>query len=123
MRFEVRGAIYNAAVKRMASGKNVTFLNVGNPHGLGQKPITFMRQVMALVMAPFMLEDPRVVSAFPQDAVARAKKYLACIKGGVGAYTDSRGNAGVIEEISAFLQRRDGIGASPSNVFLTNGAR
>ena len=49
MKFEVRGAIYNAAVKRMAEGKNVLFLNVGNPHALNQKPLTFMRQVLALI--------------------------------------------------------------------------
>ena len=33
MKFEVRGAIYNAAMKRMEAGKPVLFLNVGNPHG------------------------------------------------------------------------------------------
>lgn len=27
----------------------VIFTNVGNPHALGQKPLTFIRQVFALV--------------------------------------------------------------------------
>jgi glutamate--glyoxylate aminotransferase len=43
-------------------------------------------------------------------------------QGGLGAYSDSRGNAGVLAEISDFLQERDGFGAPPSNLFLTNGA-
>ena len=122
MKFEVRGAIYNAAVKRMAEGKNVLFLNVGNPHALNQKPLTFMRQVLALCMAPFLLDDPRVASAFPPDAIARAKKYLSMVKGGLGAYSDSRGNPGVIGEISDFLVRRDGVAPQPNSIFLTNGA-
>jgi len=122
MKFEVRGAIYDAAMKRSAAGKPVLFLNVGNPHALGQKPITFMRQVLSLVMAPSLMEDPRTASAFPSDAIARAKKYLAMMTGGVGAYSDSRGNGGVIEEIGQFLVRRDGIPPAPNTIFLTNGA-
>jgi glutamate--glyoxylate aminotransferase len=122
MRFAVRGAIYYAAMKRMQAGKPVTFLNVGNPHELGQKPITFIRQVLALTMAPFLLNDPRASAAFPPDAIARAKKYLGMISGGLGAYSDSRGNAGVIDEICAFLLRRDGVPATPSTIFMTNGA-
>ncbi len=48
-------------------------------------------QVLALCTAPFLLDRPDVGSIFPADAIARAKKLLAAFKGGVGAYTDSRG--------------------------------
>lgn len=47
--YAVRGELYAAAQARVKAGKEVIFTNVGNPHGLGQKPVTFIRQVFALV--------------------------------------------------------------------------
>lgn len=44
----------------MDEGKEVIFTNVGNPHGLGQKPITFIRHVMALVSAPDLMEKSQI---------------------------------------------------------------
>ncbi|CBJ25743.1 nicotinanamine aminotransferase A [Ectocarpus siliculosus] len=120
--YAVRGEIYLAATERIKAGKEVIFTNVGNPHGLGQKPLTFLRQVMALVMAPFLLEDPRVSDMFPGDAIARAREYLVHVKGGFGAYSDSKGNPYVRQEVCDFIERRDGHRTSPDNIFLTNGA-
>ena len=74
------------------TGKEVIYTNVGNPQALGQIPLTFNRQVMCLLMAPFLIDNPKVTSLFPPDVVARAKLYLSHIKGGLGAYSDSRGN-------------------------------
>lgn len=54
---------------------------------------------MALVMAPFLLEDPRVHDMFPGDAIARAREYLVHVKGGFGAYSDSKGNPFVRQEV------------------------
>lgn len=54
---------------------------------------------MALVMAPFLLEDPRVSDMFPGDAIARAREYLVHVKGGFGAYSDSKGNPFVRQEV------------------------
>lgn len=48
-------------------------------------------QVLALCVAPFLLEHPDVRRMFPTDAITRAKKLLDSFSGGVGAYTDSRG--------------------------------
>lgn len=81
-RYDVRGEIYLAAVKRAEQGKEVIYTNVGNPHAVGQKPLTFGRQVMALLMAPFLFEDPEALKLFPPDAVARAKLYQSKLKGG-----------------------------------------
>jgi hypothetical protein len=75
-KYEVRGEIYLAAVKRAQSGKEVIYTNVGNPHALGQTPLTFPRQVLSLMMSPFLLKDPRVLQLFPSDAIERAKLYL-----------------------------------------------
>lgn len=41
--------------------------------------------------------------------------------GAVGAYTDSRGNAGVRQEVADFIQRRDGYPSNPEHIFLTGG--
>lgn len=112
----------------------IVFTNVGNPHALGQKPLTFPRQVsihpllpaillfilpfafplippqqvVALCQAPFLLDDPNVGLLFPADAIARAKHYLSLTSGGLGAYSDSRGLPGVRKEVAEFIQRRDG---------------
>ena len=114
----------------------IIFTNVGNPHALGQKPLTFPRQVVALCQAPFLLDNPNVGMIFPADAIARAKHYLSLTSGGLGmsllsiylltiakackskkhfcfnlllgAYSDSRGLPGVRKEVAEFIQRRDG---------------
>lgn len=57
---------------------------------------------------PFLVDDPRTKELFPEDAIARAKKLLASFKGGVGAYTDSRGNPLIRDEVAEFIARRDG---------------
>ena len=62
----------------------IIFTNVGNPHALGQKPLTFPRQVVALCQAPFLLDNPNVGMIFPADAIARAKHYLSLTSGGLG---------------------------------------
>ena len=121
-RYEVRGEIYLAAVKRTQQGKEVIYTNVGNPHALGQKPLTFNRQVMALLMAPFLLENPNVTTMFAPDAIARAKNYLSHIKGGLGAYSDSKGNPYIRGEIAKFISEQHGVISDPENIFISNGA-
>lgn len=66
-------------------------------------------QVIALCAAPFLLDDPNVSLLFPPDAIERARKLLASFgTGGVGGYTDSRGNILVRSEVADFIQNRDG---------------
>eukprot|EP00605_Chrysophyceae_sp_TOSAG23-4_P001897 GSChrysophyteH1.ASY1.ANO1.2095.1 assembled CDS len=119
---DVRGEIYLAAVKRTQEGKEVIYTNVGNPHALGTQPITFGRQVLSLMMAPFLMEDPNIHNMFPSDAIARAKQYLKVMKGGLGAYTDSKGNPYVRQEIANFIERTSGVPSNPNNIFISNGA-
>lgn len=121
-RYEVRGEIYLAATKRAQEGKEVIYLNVGNPQALGQKPLTFNRQVLALVTAPFLLESPDVHKLFPQDAIERAKVYLKHVKGGIGAYSDSIGNAFIRKEIASFIEAQSGFPANIDHIYITNGA-
>jgi glutamate--glyoxylate aminotransferase len=102
------GELFLRASELQKEGKKIIFAHVGNPHALGQKPLTFPRQVMALCQAPFLMDNPHVGLLFPSDAIARAKEYLAMNPGGVGAYSDAKGILGVRQEIADFILERDG---------------
>lgn len=120
--YAVRGRIYKEAAARQAAGKEVILTNTGNPQALGQKPISFMRQVLALVNYPELLDRPEAAQLFPADALARARTYVENIPGGTGAYQDSRGNGFIRGEVAAFIAARDGHPAEPDNIFLSDGA-
>lgn len=104
--------------------EKIVACNIGNPHELGQQPITFFRQVLALCQYPALLDHPNAASIFPADAIARARKYLTAIGSGTGAYTNSKGLPVVREEVSRFIAQRDGSKdlTSVDNIFLTDGA-
>lgn len=94
--------------------------NIGNPHYLDQKPLTWIRQGLALVTCPELLEHK---SLFPADIMERSRFLLSHIKGGVGAYTESQGLPIVRETVCKFIQERDKSGPlSVNEVFLSNGA-
>lgn len=120
--YAVRGELYLRASELQKEGKKIIFTNVGNPHALGQKPLTFPRQVVALCQAPFLLDDPNVGLVFAADAIARVKHYLSLTSGGLGAYSDSRGLPGIRKEVAEFIERRDGYPSDPELIFLTDGA-
>jgi len=122
-KYGVRGEIFQRAQELTQQGHPITFTSVGNPHQLKQQPLTFVRQVVALCAAPFLMDDPVIVAAFPEDAVARAKRYLKALRGGLGSYQDSKGNPELCSEICDFIEHRDaGYRPDPVNIFMTNGA-
>ena len=43
--YAVRGEIVQIAAQLASEGKKIIYCNIGNPQSLGQKPITFFRQV------------------------------------------------------------------------------
>ncbi|GBG31915.1 Alanine aminotransferase 1 [Hondaea fermentalgiana] len=95
--------------------------NIGNPQSLGQKPISFTRQVLSLVMNPELMKD-RSTTSYPSDTYERAEQYLDAI-GSIGAYSESQGVRLVREEIAAFISERDGgVRAHSQDLFLTAGA-
>ncbi|CAI7789462.1 unnamed protein product [Closterium sp. NIES-54] len=120
--YAVRGELYLRAAQLQAEGKEIIFTNVGNPHSLGQKPMTFPRLVLALAEAPFLMDNHETAKLFPEDAIARAKKYLSFTTGGIGAYSDSRGLAGIRKEVAEFIAKRDGFPSDPDKIYLTDGA-
>ncbi|CAE7189791.1 unnamed protein product, partial [Rhizoctonia solani] len=94
--------------------------NIGNPQqkGLDQKPITFTRQVAALLEYPELMEKGKDI--FPADAIARAKELYDEI-GSIGAYSHSQGVPFIRNNTNLFAER-DGHPADPSQIFLTAGA-
>lgn len=121
-KYDVRGEIYLAAVERAKSGKEVIYTNVGNPHALGEKPLSFNRQVLSLLMSPDLIENPAAEALFAPDAIIRARGYQSKLNGGVGAYQDSKGNAFIRQEIADFISGVSGQPSDPATIFISNGA-
>lgn len=100
--------------------KKVVKANIGDCHATGQKPITFIRQVLALVTFPdLLMKSPD----FPEDAKKRAKRILAACRGGsIGSYSESPGLLSIREDICAYIQKRDGHPSSPNDIVMSTGA-
>lgn len=129
MQYAVRGPIVIRAAeleKELQGGKNLPFeqvirANIGDAHAMGQKPITFVREVTSLALTPqLMTSHP---SLFSNDAVERTKEILATAHGGsAGAYTDSVGLPAVTKDITDYITKRDGYPALQENIFVGTGA-
>lgn len=100
--------------------KSVLKANIGDCHAMGQVPITFIRQVLALISYTPLLDDPK----FPEDVKKRAREILAGCRGGsVGSYTDSPGIEIIRKHVAEYIQRRDGgIPCDWQDVVLSAGA-
>ncbi|KAJ2097382.1 alanine transaminase, partial [Coemansia sp. S100] len=134
MEYAVRGAIPIRAEKlreqlKTHPGslpfKQITACNIGNPQQLEQKPLTFLRQVSALMeytdlLSPQMIDTTRKL--FPEDAIERARRNLSYVGNAVGAYTQSLGIYEVRQDVARFIEERDGFPSSPDNICLTSGA-
>uniref|UniRef100_A0A8C3I189 Alanine aminotransferase 1 n=1 Tax=Chrysemys picta bellii TaxID=8478 RepID=A0A8C3I189_CHRPI len=126
--YAVRGPILTRAVEleeELRQGVKKPFTevikaNIGDAHAMGQRPITFLRQVSALCLYPELLSEP----LFPDDAKQRARRLLAACGGqSVGAYTASHGIEIIRQDVARYIERRDGgIPANPDNIYLSTGA-
>eukprot|EP00079_Xenopus_tropicalis_P008529 XP_002931716.1 PREDICTED: alanine aminotransferase 2 [Xenopus tropicalis] len=94
--------------------------NIGDAHAMGQQPITFLRQVVALCTYPDLLDNP----SFPKDAKRRARRILeSCSGQSLGSYSASQGVNCIREDVAKFIEKRDeGVPAHPDNIYLTTGA-
>uniref|UniRef100_A0A6Q2ZCH6 alanine transaminase n=1 Tax=Esox lucius TaxID=8010 RepID=A0A6Q2ZCH6_ESOLU len=126
--YAVRGPIVQRAVqieKELKEGVKKPFsevikANIGDAHAMGQKPITFFRQVVALCAYPDLLEDNK----FPDDAKNRARRILqSCGGGSLGAYSASTGIEVIRQDVARYIEKRDGgIPSNPDNIYLSTGA-
>lgn len=128
VKYAVRGAIVIRAGeidKELKKGSSaypfseVIYCNIGNPHRVGQKPLTFPSQVLALLNYPALMEQPNL---FPSDVIDRARALKDHTPGGLGAYTHSQGLPYVRESVARFIEARDGYPSNPDHIFLTDGA-
>ncbi|KAK7455288.1 alanine transaminase [Stygiomarasmius scandens] len=101
--------------------------NIGNPQqkGLDQAPITFVRQIAALMEYPALAT--LAPTAFPGDVLARASELQSEI-GSIGAYSHSQGVPYIRHNVAKFIAERDGFTgpyaeySDPNAIFLTAGA-
>ncbi|XP_066250824.1 alanine aminotransferase 1 [Euwallacea similis] len=127
LEYAVRGPLVTRAgeiEKELEKGVKKPFTevikaNIGDCHAMGQIPITFIREVLALVTLPNLLDDPR----FAEDAKERARIILkGCRGSSVGSYTDSPGIEVIRKHVAQYIERRDGIPADWQNVIISAGA-
>ena len=118
--YAVRGPIVARAQELERSGRKIIYCNIGNPQALEQKPLTYLRQVLSLAAWPELME--KSPDAFPADAVATARAFIAGSKHGIGAYSESKGVRFVRDAVAAFISARDGVPADPDAIYLTDGA-
>lgn len=137
LEYAVRGPIPQRAAKLKQQGKKIIPCNIGNPQALGQKPITFYREVLSLLENPNIIAREKYLAQNPvkkfnnisNHAINVSEKLLINIEMGLGAYTDSKGQYFIRESIAKFIDKRDSIDSSksnlqshPDNIFLTDGA-
>ncbi|CAH2037195.1 unnamed protein product [Thlaspi arvense] len=130
--YAVRGEIVNIAQRLQEELKTnkdaypfdeIIYCNIGNPQSLGQQPITFFREVLALCSHTALLDESATHGLFSSDSIERAWKILDQIPGkATGAYSHSQGIKGLRDAIAAGIEARDGYPADPNDIFMTDGA-
>lgn len=144
MEYAVRGPIPGRAAELESLGKKIIPCHIGNPQALGQSALTYVRQVLSLVEDPSKIARERVLKTLfeetpfsdlresdfiPDDVLSISENILTHMKaGGMGAYTESKGERFIREAIAEFINKRDdyeslrGVSADPEKIFLTSGA-
>ena len=145
MEYAVRGPIPQRAAELRQRGLATIACHIGNPQALGQRPISFYRQVLSLLEEPSRINRERQLRrlftsrrdvfdglddrGFLSDYVLDlAERMLGGFETGLGAYTGSKGPVFIREAIARYIDARDevtsrnGVTSDPSNIFLTNGA-
>ena len=118
--YAVRGAIVARAQELEKQGREIIYCNIGNPQSLGQQPIAYVRQLLALCEYPELLAT--APDAFPADVKATAQALLKGSRHGLGAYSESRGLRFIREAVAEFVLERDQVVIDPDAIYLTDGA-
>ncbi len=68
MEYAVRGPIPQRAAELEKQGRAIIPCHIGNPQALGQTPITYLRQVLALVEEPSKISRERQLKALFEES-------------------------------------------------------
>ena len=131
--YEVRGANVirsEQMAKEIKEGstkypfKKFVSLNIGNPQSLGQKPLTFPREVMSCLfngIHNYKLSESN--SHLRKDVIERATLYYKFLNANIDSNADFQGNKEIRKHIANFIMLRDGVeGVFSDDILLTNGA-
>ncbi|VDK89288.1 unnamed protein product, partial [Onchocerca ochengi] len=128
MEYAVRGPLVIRAMdieKELDKGikksfSNVIKANIGDAHAMGQKPISFIRQVLACVNDPSLINSAN----YPSDVKQRAELLLSgCAGHSIGSYSHSSGIEIIRKHVAEYITRRDGgIPSDPQHILLSTGA-
>jgi aspartate/methionine/tyrosine aminotransferase len=145
LEYAVRGPIPQRAAELRRGGMQTIPCNIGNPQALGQRPISFYREVLGLLEVPAAIGRERTLRQlfqrspeafegltgqdFTSDYVLDlCDSILSKLDTGMGAYTESKGPGFIREAIAGYIDSRDdtartgGVPSNPEAIFLTNGA-
>uniref|UniRef100_A0ACD5XLL3 Uncharacterized protein n=1 Tax=Avena sativa TaxID=4498 RepID=A0ACD5XLL3_AVESA len=101
----------------------IIYCNLGNPQALGQRPITFFREVLSLCDNPALLHRDEARKLFSPCAIKRARRIIESLPGrDSGPYTNSQGIRSLRRAVADGIAARDGFPSRPEDIFLTDGA-
>lgn len=93
--------------------------HLGDVQAMGRPPITFIRQVLALVVYPQLAAQVEL----PTDVRQRAQELLDdCLMGTVGAFSPPSGLRVVRSQVARYLETRDGVPAFAEDIHIGSGA-
>ncbi|MFH1417726.1 MAG: aminotransferase class I/II-fold pyridoxal phosphate-dependent enzyme, partial [Planctomycetota bacterium] len=124
--YAVRGPIPQRAAELAKAGRRTIACNIGNPQALGQRPISFYRQVLSLLETPSRIgrerainklraADPSALAGLGEEdfvceyVLGLCDDILAKLPTGTGAYTESKGPLFIREAIARYIDHRDGV--------------
>ncbi|EGT34247.1 hypothetical protein CAEBREN_31397 [Caenorhabditis brenneri] len=129
MEYAVRGPIAIRAVeleRELANGAqkpfpNVIKANIGDAHAMGQKRITFIRQLLECIANPSSM---KIDKTLPSDVIEHANAFIGSCRGNsAGAYSRGTGVEVVRKHVSEYISRRDGgIPSNSEDICLSRGA-
>lgn len=128
MEYAVRGPIPIRAIeliRELKSGAKKPFdevirANIGDCHMMGERPITFIRQVLSAALNP---KAAYADMSIPEDVKQRVKLLLSYCGGqSIGSYSDSPGVEIIRRHVAEYIEKRDGFPSDWQNIVLTSGA-
>ncbi|CAM0951484.1 unnamed protein product [Alopecurus aequalis] len=103
--------------------QEIIYCNLGNPQALGQRPISFFREVLSLCDNPTLLKRDEARMLFSPCAINRARKIVDAMPGrDSGPYTPCQGIKILRESVADGIAGRDGYPSRSEHIFLTDGA-